>query len=218
MTKKTCALIPARGGSKRIPRKNIADLNGNPLISYSIKAARQSDLIDEVWVSTDDQEIAFYASQCGAEILMRPSRLSEDTSTSESVLLHFAENNDFEFLIFIQPTSPLIRVSDIDHGIKLVQDGRYDSVLSVCEDYRFYWNDKCEPINYSPYLRPRSQDKETLYKETGSFYVTSRYFLEQSRCRISGHIGFVVVPELYSYEIDTYDDLKIVSAIMESIK
>jgi len=106
---KTVALILARGGSKEIPKKNIQPLSGEPLISYAINSAKWSD-VDEVWVSTDDKIIKSISEGLGVKVIDRPDEFATDESPSEDALLHFAENIDFDVLVFIQPTSPLLRL------------------------------------------------------------------------------------------------------------
>jgi len=211
---KVCALIPARGGSKRVPNKNIRPINGVPLIGYTIGAAKESQLIDEVWVSTNDKQISEISTYFGANVIDRPDNICEDTSSSELALFHFAENVDFDVLVFIQATSPLIDPKFLDESIKKIIDKECDSVLSVCEDNRFYWDKNSKPINYDPLNRPRTQDKEPWFMETGSFYATTKHCLLESGCRISGNIGYVVVPQLYSFEIDYEEDFDLLESIM----
>jgi len=213
------ALIPARGGSKRIPGKNLLPVNGKPLLSYTIDTALRCDGIGSVWVSTDDDEIAEAAKNFRSQVIRRPNELAEDTSSSEDALLHFAKNVDFDILVFIQATSPLTTAEQLKEGLRKVVDGEAESVLSVTEDRRFYWwanhqSGQKIAINYEPQLRPRSQDKELWYKETGAFYITRRDNLLASKCRISGNIDFVVVPEVYGLEIDTYEDVGLIEAVL----
>ena len=155
------------------------------------------------------------SEQYGAEVLARPSKLASDTATSESALIHFAENVDFDILVFMQATSPLTLPEHLTQGVKIVRDRKADSCLAVTEDLRFYWDTSRKPVNYDPHQRPRTQDKDCWYKETGAFYITNREALLQSRCRISGVVDFVIVPERYSHEIDTYDDLSLLSHLLE---
>ena len=212
---KTVALIPARGSSKRIKDKNLAKLAGKPLIAYAIEAAKNCELIDDIWVSTDHLPIAMVSEQYDAQVLARPKKLASDTATSESVLMHFAQNVEFDILVFMQATSPLTLPEHLTQGIEMVRDRQCDSALSVTEDLRFYWDTCKKPINYDPLQRPRTQDKERWYKETGAFYITNREALLQSKCRISGVIDFVIVPERYGHEIDTYDDLSLLLHLLE---
>ena len=209
--KKSVTIIPARGGSKSIPKKNIVDINGKPLIAYIIEASIKSDS-QETWVSTDDDEIAEIAKKYGAKTLKRPKNISLDKSDSESALLHFAkEKPDFDILIFLQATSPLTRYQDINKALDKMK--KYDSVLSVIDFSQFLCS------NYSPLYdlknRPRRQDLNDRYIETGAIYVTKKINLLKSKTRISGKIGFLRVSKLSSLEIDTYEDLKLVKKIMQ---
>lgn len=213
---KIVSIIPARGGSKRVLNKNVKLINGLPLITYVIRASKGCTLIAETWVSTNNSNIAYVADACGCKIIHRPEHLCSDTSTSEEALLHFAEYVDFDILVFMQATSPLTLSYDLEKGLNSIMHGNADSVLSVCEDVRFYWNKDKTPINYDPLNRPRSQDKEKIYKETGAFYITTREALLKSKCRISGITDFVIVPESRSFEIDTEEDFAITEAILKS--
>ena len=122
MGKKIVSVVLARGGSKGIPGKNIVDVCGHPLIYYSIAASLGSP-ISETYGSTDDSEIKSAALQSGAKVIDRPEEFSTDESPSEDALLHFAEKVDFDILLFIQPTSPLIRTEYINTGIKMMSSG-----------------------------------------------------------------------------------------------
>ena len=130
---KTVALILARGGSKEVPKKNIRLLSGEPLISYCINTAKYSN-VNEIWVSTDNKTIKGISTGLGAKVIDRPDEFATDESPSEDALLHFAENIDFDVLVFIQPTSPLLRPSYINEGLEKIKE--YDSVFSV---YKEHW-------------------------------------------------------------------------------
>ena len=133
MNKKIVSVILARGGSKGIPQKNIVDINGQPLISYTIETSINSN-VSKTWVSTDDDEIKSISLKYGAKVLDRPLKYATDISKSEDALLHFANNVDFDILVFIQPTSPLLKPKYINEGIKMID--QYDSVFSV---YKEHW-------------------------------------------------------------------------------
>jgi len=215
---KAIALIPARGGSKRIPGKNIIELGGKPLIAHSIISAKKCNIIEEVWVSTDDPQIEEVAKNFGAAVFRRSPQLAGDTASSESALLEFTERQatSFDILVFMQATSPLTLPEHLEEGVELVANDQADSCLAVCEDVRFYWNAQRKPLNYCLFHRPFTQEKEKWYKETGAFYITTKDALLISRCRVSDRIEFVIVPEKYSWEIDTYEDLEIVSNLLNS--
>jgi|TARA_B110000977_G_C11048373_1_gene481412 CMP-N,N'-diacetyllegionaminic acid synthase len=209
---KTITLIPARGGSKGMPKKNIIDLNGKPLIAYTIEASIKSKS-HETWVSTDDDEIADVARKYGAKISRRPKNLSLDETTSESVLLHFAEENpDFDILVFLQCTVPLIEYEDINNGIDKMK--YFDSVVSVTETNQKFW-DSNGPL-YDINNRKRRQDSFKRYLETGSIFITTKKKLIKSKNRLSGKIGFVETPNHRSIDIDDYNDLKMIKAIIRS--
>lgn len=208
--KKVVAIIPARGGSKEIPRKNIIDICGKPLIEYSINAALGCNAIQEVWVSSDDDEILDISSNLGAQILKRPSHLSGDNEPSESALLHFASNVDFDILVFIQATSPLTTSKDLEGGLKLMED--YDSIVSVTELTQFVWDDSGP--KYDLNKRLRRQDNGKSYLETGAFFITSRDGLLFTKNRLNGNIGKYIVPKIRSLDIDSFDDLELVRKVI----
>ena len=205
---KTVALILARGGSKEVPKKNIRLLSGEPLISYSINTAKYSN-VDEVWVSTDNKAIKGISIGLGAKVIDRPIEFATDESPSEDALLHFAENVDFDILVFMQPTSPLVRPSYIDEGLNLMKD--YDSVFSVYKEHWLpRWDMEINPIDFDNNNRPRRQDKESVYVENGAFYITTKEKLLESKARVSGNIGVVEMKMQDSFQIDSEEDFNLV--------
>lgn len=208
---KIISLIPARKGSKGIPNKNLINLCGKPLISYAIEASKQS-AVNETWVSSDSDEILNVSKNLGAKTIKRPSRFSDDSATSESALLHFAEKIDFDILVFIQCTAPLIKYQDINKGINKIK--KFDSVLSVSETHQMFW-DENGPL-YDINNRLRRQNSKKRYIETGSFFITSKKNLLKFKNRISGNIGFVEIPKYRSFDIDNDNDIKIVETIINS--
>ena len=219
MNKKIISVILARGGSKGVPQKNIINLGGKPLINWTINSSLKSN-VNETWGSTDNSEIAEIAKKAKANVLPRPSNLATDISSSEDALLHFAKNIDFDILVFIQPTSPLLNSSDINKGILMMNN--YDSVFSVYEEHWFpRWGKKnilgtdvSIPINWDMNSRPRRQDMEENYVENGAFYITTKKHLLKSKLRYSGNIGMVEMPLERSFQIDTFDDLKLISKLI----
>ena len=138
--KTVLAVIPARGGSKRLPRKNCLLLQGKPLIVYSIEAAKESVYIDEVVVSTDDEEIASLARQAGASVpFLRPAELSTDEASSVDVVAHALnyyqvnEKKLFDYVVLLQPTSPLRTAAHINQALELLKEKKADAIVSVCE-------------------------------------------------------------------------------------
>lgn len=212
---KVVSIIPARGGSKGIHKKNIIDLNGHPLIYYTISASLKSG-IEETWISTEDEQIKEVAIQCGAQVIDRPIELATDDASSEGVILHFADNIDFDVLCFIQATSPLLNNKDLNQGISLMSSGKYDSVFSVTITSDILtWTKDMTPMNYDPLNRGRRQTREDWYIENGAFYMTTKESLLKSKCRISGKIGFVQLPYWRSFQVDDYDDLEGISKLMK---
>ena len=207
---KIVSIIPARGGSKGIPRKNLIDIAGKPLISYSIKASLNS-VVNETWVSSEDNEIIDVAKRYGIKTLLRPKKLATDLASSESVLTHFIQQVDCTIIVFIQPTSPLITSEDINKGLDLLNN--YDSVISVTELTQFIWEDG-KP-NYDIHNRKRRQDLAKTFLETGAFFITTKDRYYNSKNRISGNVGFCEVPKIRSFDIDSYDDLELVRKILE---
>mgnify|MGYP000368551988 FL=1 len=209
---KVISVIPARGGSKGIPLKNLVNLNGSPLISYSINASLQSN-VDETWVSTDSKKIAVISEGCGAKIIFRPSDISADTSQSEEALLHVARDSEFDVMVFIQPTSPLIKSADINKGLEMMD--KHDSVFSVTKEHWIpRWTMDVEPYEWEIDNRPMRQDKSETYIENGAFYITKRKNLLESGLRYSGKIGVVEIPLSRSFQIDTLEDLELVEKLL----
>jgi N-acylneuraminate cytidylyltransferase len=213
MTKKIVAIIPARGGSKGIPKKNLALLNGEPLLHYSIKACIESLHIHQTWVSSDDNEILEYAKSQGAKTILRPADICKDTASSESALMHFASIIDFDILLFVQATSPLITTSIIDNAFVNYKNREdLDSLVSGHVDHGFWWHNG-SPL-FDPTTRPTRQQQGNLYKESGMFYITTRERLMSSGCRYSGKSEIYLIDKMSALEIDTEEDLKLIELIM----
>lgn len=208
---KLVSVILARGGSKGLPKKNIKKLKGKPLIYYSIEQSSLSK-VKETWVCTDSEEIAKISKKFGAKVLMRPPALATDKSKSEEALLYFSKHVDFDVLVFIQPTSPLIKSKYINAGLDLILDKKYDSVFSA---YSEHWvprwkKNSIKEFNWNKNKRPMRQEKEELWVENGAFYITKKSFLEKSKLRYSGRLGVVEMPQHLSYQVDTIEDFKII--------
>ena len=209
---KVVSVIPARGGSKGIPLKNIVELGGKPLISYTIESSKQSN-VDETWVSTDSSEIASVVSEYGVKVIERPEDISTDTSQSEEALLHAARDREFDVLGFIQPTSPLIKSEDINKGLEMMDE--YDSVFSVTKEHWIpRWTMDVKPFEWEINNRPMRQDKPETYIENGAFYITKRKNLLESKLRYSGKMGVVEMPLSRSFQIDTIEDLELMEKLL----
>jgi len=206
-------LILARGGSKGIPRKNVIDVNGKPLIQYAIEAAKSSNAND-VYVSTDCATIMLESIKHKAKVLMRPYNISLDDSKSEEALLHFADKIPFDILVFIQPTSPLVTPEDINAGLIMIKD--YDSVFSAYKEHWLpRWTLKSQPSGWNANSRPMRQDIEAEYVENGAIYITTRQQLEQSRLRYSGNIGILEMPFARSFQVDSIGDLQLIRQLLK---
>lgn len=209
---KAVSVILARGGSKAIPKKNITNINGKPLLWYTAKASLNS-AVNETWVSTDCVKIKSVALETGCKVIDRPEEISGDSSKSDEALVHFAKNVDFDVLIFIQPTSPLLHSDDINRGLEMMNC--YDSVFSVCKEHWLpRWTLDVKPDQWNINNRPMRQDMPEKYVENGAFYITTRKQLLSSGLRYGGKIGVVEMPTNRSFQIDTYDDLELIKKII----
>jgi pseudaminic acid cytidylyltransferase len=205
-------IIPARGGSKRIPRKNIKDFLGKPIMAYSIETALKSGLFEEVMVSTDDEEIAQVAKKYGANVpFMRSKENADDFTTLadvvDEVLTHY--KGKFKYACCILPTSPLIQSKYLINAINLLKDKNFDSVrpiakfsypiqraMKVSKDGEVDWF-------YPEFLQSRSQDLEEAYHDAGQFY-----WMKSEKGLRSDKRGALVIPSEYVQDIDTEDDWK----------
>jgi len=212
------ALIPLRGGSVSIPNKNIKTICGKPLCFWAIDAAFKANKIHEVYVSTDSQEIATITKDYFPElrIIDRPSELATNNASTESVMLHFMNRVDFDILVTIQATSPLISPFDIDAAIGTFKEKNFDSMLTAVRCKRFFWSDNNTPLNYDPSTRPRRQDFNGTLMENGAFYLTKRSILLSHSCRLGGLVGIHEMSELTSVEIDEPDDWDRVEKIIQN--
>jgi 3-deoxy-D-manno-octulosonate 8-phosphate phosphatase, YrbI family len=217
---KTVAFIPVRGGSKSIPKKNIKLFCGKPLVYWAIAAASNASSIDEIYVSTDDEEIRSVVKGFGLKkvsVIDRSPESAMDSAPSEQALLEFAEQWEFDRVVFIQATSPLIDTYDIEAAIKELNDTRANSLVSVVRQKRFIW-EQCgqyaRPTNYKLSNRPRRQDWDGYLVENGAIYITHRQDLLNSRCRLSGNIAVYVMSDETYYELDDPADW----IILENLK
>jgi YrbI family 3-deoxy-D-manno-octulosonate 8-phosphate phosphatase len=217
-------IIPARGGSKGIPRKNVTPLCGKPLIAWTIEAARNAKCTQRIFVSTDDQEIASLSKQFEAGVIPRPAELSCDTASSESALLHaleyLNENENYrpELLIFLQCTSPLTLPEDIDATVQALIAEQADSAMTVTPFHSFIWQQdetgNMVGVNHDKSTRPRRQDRKSQYRETGAVYVMRTNGFKQFKHRFFGKTVIHVVSEDRAFEIDEPTDLCVVETFL----
>ncbi|MFT4214054.1 MAG: acylneuraminate cytidylyltransferase [Microbacterium sp.] len=219
---RTVAIIPARGGSKGVPRKNVRRIGGVPLVERAIRAASAAARVDEVVVSTDDEEIAAVSRAAGARVVVRPADLSGDTASSESALLHALDELDADgvavgTVVFVQATSPFVATEAIDRGVTAVLDEGYDCAFAAYETYGFLWSRSADgtaaAINHDAATRPRRQDREPHYTETGAFYVFEAVGFRRARHRFFGRVAIVEVPEATAIEIDDVEQFAIAGAL-----
>jgi len=218
------AVIPARGGSKGIPRKNIQLIAGKPLIAWNIEAALASHHIDRVIVSTDNFEIAAVAEKYNAEVVRRPSEISGDDASSELAILHvldtllLSEGFEPDLVVFLQCTSPLTSSEDIDGTIEKLLSESADSAFSVTNFHYFLWkqedNGNVTGVNHDKQTRPLRQDRKPEFIETGAVYVMKLRGFRVAKHRFFGNNIMYVMPKSRCWEIDEPVDLLVAEVLM----
>jgi YrbI family 3-deoxy-D-manno-octulosonate 8-phosphate phosphatase len=225
-TPRVVAVIPARGGSKGVPGKNLRRVAGRSLVQRAVDACVAATSIDATYVSTDHAGIAEAARGAGAEVIERPADISGDAASSESAVLHAldqlaADGREPEVVVFVQCTSPFIAPGDLDRAVNMVVEGQADSVFAAVPTYEFLWRSGpdglASGINHDPAYRPRRQEREPHFRETGAFYVMSVAGFRAARHRFFGRTSVVQVPELSAVEIDHDHDLILASALAAAI-
>ena len=211
------AIIPARGGSKGIPRKNVRPLLGKPLLVHSIDHAKSSPSVTRVIVSTDDPEIATVAREHGAEVVLRPAGISGDTAGSESALLHVLdslreiEGYEPDLVVFLQATSPLRRPGDIQGAIETLEREEADSVFSACSAHGFVWRlheGQLRSLTYDHRNRPRRQDIGEDLIENGSIYAFRPWVIRKHHNRLGGKVAVYRMDPFDSFQIDEPGDFE----------
>lgn len=220
---KFAAIIPARGGSKRLPGKNLALVGGVPLVVRAIESALSCD---EVWVSTDCADIAAVATAAGARVLMRPAHLATDLATTESVLVHWWRSlrSRPDALVLLQPTSPLRTSAHVDGAIALLHATGADSVCSVVRNSHAAFAGRAYPregwTQFRPFrpidYRPRTQDVRVVLEENGAVYVTRAAAWAETGNRMGGTVAAYVMDAVDSIDIDTESDLRLANAALIS--
>ena len=211
--KKIIVIIPARGGSKGIPRKNIRLLANKPLIAYSIETSLKSKYVDKVVVTTDDDEIKFIAEKFGASTIKRSGNLALDDIPLDPVIYDAVKTEEnscktiFDFIITVQPTSPLLKTETIDETIEKLHDNSNDTIISVFDDRHLNWGFDDKEKKYYPLYEERvnRQYLPKTFKETGGIFATKREFLSENS-RMGENINLIELSPHESIDIDNYED------------
>ena len=216
--KQAIAIIPARGGSKRLPDKNLLPLAGLPVLAHTVQHAVTAKSLSEVYVSTDDPKIATIAETYGATVVTRPAELCSDNGKQRERLaprarqaLAVGQEKIQTIVVFLQCTSPVRAPDDIDRAIELFLGSQADSLLSVCVNHRFLWrsvNGSGESINYEYTARPREQDRPPQYQENGSIYICRTSLLRRTANRLGGRIALYEMDYWSSFQLDDPEDLE----------
>ena len=221
------AIIPARGGSKRLPRKNVLNLNGKPLIVHSIEAGLGSSYIDKVIVSSDDIEILEIAKKFGASNIKRPDVLASDTATTFDTMKHTIEQTEpYDYVVLLQPTSPLRTSKHINEAIELLEAKNADAVVSVCEvEHSPLWSNTLDgSMSMQGFLKDevlnkRSQDLEIYYRLNGAIYICkTEKLLEEKSFFLKENIYAYVMSRESSVDIDEEIDFKLAKIIIDGKK
>jgi len=222
------AFIPVRGGSKSIPLKNIKPICGKPLVYWTVKAACECKYIDKVYVATDSEKIKEVVESFKLEqnneafdkviVIGRSAESASDTASTEFAMLEFADKYEFDNIVLVQATSPLLSARDLNNGFEAFDEAGTDSVLSVVRQKRFHWANDADgyahPTNYDVFKRPRRQEFDGYLVENGAFYITSKSDLIKYQNRVSGNIKAVEMNEDSFFEIDEPSDWVIIEALM----
>jgi len=221
MKKKSIAIIPARGGSKGIPRKNLRPLAGKPMIFYSIKSCLDSKSISDVIVTTDDEEIALFAERFGAKVLIRDPSLADDKITLDPVIADAARQSEeilgyeVDIVITVQPTSPLIKPEDLDNCVAIFESkNEIDSVISVVDDRHLCWTKEDSGVVPAYEKRVNRQELKPNFRETGAIIACRRDVL-MTGSRIGEKVELLIMPQERSFDIDNISDLYLCEGIIQ---
>lgn len=229
MAKKAIAIIPARGGSKRIPKKNIKDFFGKPLIAYSIEVALASELFEKVVVTTDDEKIASIAKRYGAEVpFIRPAELSDDFSGTGDVINHAvnyleSKGETYDYICTIYATAPLLQIKYLIDAYQKLKDSDAINAFSstsmpfpIQRSFKLNSNERCEMFTPEHYMT-RSQDLEEAYQDAGQFYWEKRF--EKSDEIMFGKDSIpIILPRHLVQDIDTIEDWKRAEYMYQALK
>ena len=226
--KSVVAIIPARGGSKGLPGKNLYPVLNKPLIEWTFKQSLSASNIDYTFVSTDDEKITRLAENCGVKTILRPDNLCRDDSTSESALHHAIENIKSEhqiladIIVFLQATSPLRLYDDIDNAVSLFNKEEADSLFSATRPSDLtLWekeNESWRSVNFDYQNRLRRQDMPKNYIENGSIYIFKPEILDNHNNRLGGKIIAYEMQFWQTWEIDTIHEIDLIEFYMKKYK
>ncbi|MDT9699992.1 N-acylneuraminate cytidylyltransferase [Streptomyces sp. P17] len=217
--RRVLAVIPARGGSKGVPAKNLAPVGGVPLVARAVRECLTARLVTDVVVSTDDQAIAAAARAAGAEVVLRPAAIAGDTATSEAAVLHAMDGHEalhgspVDVVLLVQCTSPFVIREDIDGVAAAVVENGADTAVTVAPFHGFVWRDAEEPaeggvgVNHDKAYRPRRQDRPQDYLETGAAYAMDAAGFRKHNHRFFGRTELVRTDPARVLEIDDPHDL-----------
>ena len=222
----TVAVIPARGGSTRIHNKNLASLDGHPLVAHTILAARRAREVAAVYVSTQDDGIAAASERYGAQVIWRPASMATATAQTEPCLIHAVDHIEqltrqpVDALVMLQVTSPLRSAGRIDQAVRLLRATGCDAVISVTPKVGYHFlcdlDDRGRLIpGYDVKDRPRTQDIPPRYRENGAIYVMTRAQIMDDRCRMGGDMRAVIMDEEEAIDIDTATDLELARVVLK---
>jgi N-acylneuraminate cytidylyltransferase len=218
------AIIPARGGSKGIPNKNIIDFCGKPLIAWTIEQCLSSKYIIDVWVTSDSQDILDIAEKYGAKTIKRPDSISGDMASSETAWMHAIEiiqrDSNIDLVFAPQVTSPLRETKDINSAIEKIVDSDSDSLLSTVEIEDFFiWRQRLkdgpESVNYDYMNRKPRQEIEKKYLENGSFYIFKPKIIKANNNRLGGKVLLYKMEKFKMFQIDNDEDVELATVIMK---
>jgi len=220
------AVIPARGGSKRLPRKNLLECGGKPLVAWSIEAARESRYIDITLLSSDDKEILAVGEQYGIETLERPHSLADDTSSTFDAVAHAIVqcSKEYEYIVLLQPTSPLRTATHIDAAIEQLHRSGADAIVSVCEmEHSPLWSNtlpddgSMENFLDESVRHSRSQDLPTYYRLNGAIYICKiTRLLEEKSFMIRKNIVAYIMDRRSSVDIDEALDFEFAGLLLQA--
>lgn len=214
-------VVPARGGSKRVPRKNIRPLAGKPLLAYTLAVAAEAGLAAMTYVSTEDAEIAAVARGAGTQVIDRPAALAADASSTEDTLLHAVDvvsqaGKTPDWVVTLPPTSPFRRAQTLQFFIAAARQGPADALLSLTESRGDYW--RCDAAGALARLFPdaprRQQDRQPLYEENSAIYVTATDALRRTGSVLGTQRRGIVIDALEGFDINNEGDFATAEALM----